>query len=124
MKRERFSYRRTTTKKRKNLSASESIQAITNFFLDTRVYQQTVPDLPLTRVYNRDQVPMALAAQYATTIEDKNKDVIWDSTYDSSDVKRFCTLNLTIPMEVQENLGNIIKPHLVFKATRFVRGED
>ena len=124
MKRERFSYRRTTTKKRKNLSASESIQAITNFFLDTRVYQQTVPDLPLTRVYNRDQVPMALAAQYATTIEDKNKDVIWDSTYDSSDVKRFCTLNLTIPMEVQENLGNIMKPHLVFKATRFVRGED
>ena len=124
MKRERFSYRRTTTKKRKNLSASESIQAITNFFLDTRVYQQTVPDLPLTRVYNRDQVPMALAAQYATTIEDKNKDVIWDSTYDSSDVKRFSTLNLTITMEVQEDLGNIIKPHLVFKATRFAREDD
>ena len=124
MKRERFSYRRTTTKKRKNLSASESIQAITNFFLDTRVYQLTVPDLPLTRVYNRNQVPMALAAKYASTIDDKNKDVIWDSTYDSSDVKRFCTLNLTIPMEVQEDLGNIIKPHLVFKATRFVRGQD
>ena len=122
MERETFSHRRTTTKKQKNLSASESILAITKFFLDTRVYQLTVPDLPLTRAYNRDQVPMA--SQYASTIDDKNKDVIWDSTYNSSDVKRFCSLNFTIPMEVQEDLGNIIKPQLVFKATRFVRGED
>ena len=62
-----------------NLSSGGSIQVTRNFFLDTRVYQLTVPDLPLTRVYNRDQVPMALATmatQFTSTIDVKNKGVI------------------------------------------------
>ena len=76
MERQGFSHRRTTTKKKKNLSASESIEAITKFYLDTRVFQQTVPSLPETRVFNRDQVPMALASSYSSTIDEKNKAVI------------------------------------------------
>ena len=124
MEREGFSYRRTTTKKRKNLSASDSIEAITQFLLDTRVFQLTAPKISPKQVFNRDQVPMALADSYSQTIDEKNKEVIWDATYDASDVKRFCTLNLTIPMEVSDDLSNLVRPHLVFKATRFVRGED
>ena len=76
MERQGFSHRRSTTKKKKNLSAGESIEAITKFYLDTRVFQQTVPSLPETRVFNRDQVPMALARSYASTIDEKNKAVI------------------------------------------------
>ena len=76
MAREGFSHRRTTTKKKKNLSSAETITAITKFFLDTRVFQQTILDIAPTNVYNRDQVPMALADSYSTTIDDKNKDVI------------------------------------------------
>ena len=83
-----------------------------------------MPDLKLVHVYNRDQVPMALASSYSSTIDDTNKDVIWDATFDAEDVKRFCTLNLTIPMEVYDNLSNLVRPHLVFKATHFVKGED
>ena len=85
-----------------------------------------VPGITYERVFNRDQVPIALASSYSTTIDEKNKEVIWDSTYDSGDVKRFCTLNLTIPMLVSPDLNNhnLIRPHLVFKATKFVRGED
>ena len=124
MERQGFSHRRITTKKKKNLSASESIEAITKFQLDTRVFQQTVPSLPETRVFNRDQVPMALAGSYASSIDDKNKDIIQDTTYDSSDVKRFCTLNLTTPTKVEDDLSKLVRPHLVFRATRFVRGED
>ena len=67
---------------------------------------------------------MALAASYATTIDDKNKDVIQDATFDAADTKRFCTLNLTIPMKLSEDRRNLIKPLLVFKATQFVRSED
>ena len=67
---------------------------------------------------------MALCSSYSTTLDDKNKDVIWDSTYDSEDTKRFCTLNLTIPMSTSQQESNLIKPHLVFKATKFLRGED
>ena len=124
MAREGFSHRRTTTKKKKNLSSAETITAITKFFLDTRVFQQSVPDIAPTNVYNCDQVHMALADSYSTTIDDKNKDVIWDATYDAEDVKRFCTLNLIIPMEVADDLSNLVRPHLVFKASKFVQGED
>ena len=76
MAREGFSHRRTTTKKKKNLSDCESLAAITKFHLDTRVFQLTVPDIPETQVFNRDQIPMALADSYASTIDEKNKDVI------------------------------------------------
>ena len=124
MERYGFSYRRTTTKKKKNLSAEDSVAAITKFFLDTRVFQQTLPEIPCTRVFNRDEVPIALASSYARTIDDKNKEVIWDATYDAENVKRFCSLNITVPMEVEADLSNVVRPHLVFRATNFVRGED
>ena len=124
MEREGFSYRRTTTKKKKNLSSDDSIAAITKFYLDTRAFQRTDPGIAWERVFNRDQVPMALADSYSSTIDEKNRDVIWDATFDSADVKRFCSLNLTIPMSAEADLSNLIRPHIVFKATRFVRGED
>ena len=76
MERERFSHRRTTTKKKKNLSSEETLSALTKFFLDTRIFQRARPDLKPIHVYNRDQVPMSLADSYATTIEEKNKAVI------------------------------------------------
>ena len=76
MKREGFSHRRTTTKKKKNLSASEVIAAVTKFQLDTRVFQLSHPVVSETQVFNRDQVPMALASSYATTLDEKNKSVI------------------------------------------------
>ena len=76
MEREGFSYRWTTTKKRKIFAASDTIEAITKFFLDTRVFQLSVPGLSSKQVFNRDQVPMALADSYSTTKDDKNKDVI------------------------------------------------
>ena len=80
MEREGFSYRRTTTKKKKNLSSDDSIAAITKFYLDTRAFQRTDPGITWERVFNRDQVPMALADSYSSTIDEKNKDVIWDAT--------------------------------------------
>ena len=111
-------------KKKKNLSAIGTVATITKFLWDTRVFQLTNLDIPFTQVYNRDQIPIALASSYFKSIDDKNKEVIWDATHDSVDVKRFCSLNLTILMEVDSDLSNIVRPHLVFRATKFVRGED
>lgn len=124
MKREGFSHRRTTTKKKKNLSSRETIDAITSFFLETRVFQRQNSTIQAEHVYNRDQVPMALAPSQSSSIDDRNKDVIQDSTYDAQDSKRFCSLNLTIPMELKADLSNLIRPHVLFKATKFIRGED
>jgi hypothetical protein len=72
-------------------------------------------------VYNRDQVPIALAKQTCTTL---GAEVVWDVTRDESDMKRFCTLNLTIPMRGMPNGENFPRPHLVFKGSKFCRGED
>ena len=124
MRREGFSYRRTTTKKKKNLSAEETIAAITGFFLETRVLQRRLSGVTPNMVFNRDQVPIALAASHSTTIDDVNRDVIQDATSGSDDTKRFCSLNLTITMKVEEDLSNLVRPHLVFKATKFIKGED
>ena len=107
-----------------NLNATETIEAIKQFFLDTRVFQQSFPDITPLGVFNRDQVPMALSSSCSTTIDEKNNDIIWDASFDSDDTKRFCSLNLTITMEVSEDLSNLVRPHLVFKATKFIRGED
>ena len=76
MEREGFSHRRTTTKKRKNLSSEDTVGALTKFQLDTRVFQLTATSVKPTNVFNRDQVPMALADSYSTTIDEKNKSVI------------------------------------------------
>ena len=76
MARERFAYRRTTTKKRKNLSSEETISSIADFFLDTRLFQRSAPQILPVHVFNRDQVPIALAGSYSKTIDDKNKEVI------------------------------------------------
>ena len=108
MKREGFSYRRTTTKKKRNMTEDEIIDAITGFFLDTRVFQLKNSDIAAFGVFNRDQVPMALASSYSTTIDDKNRDVIYDATFNAGDTKRFCTLNSVIPMETAEDWGNLI----------------
>ena len=76
MDREGFSHRRNTTRKKKNLSSEETVAALTNFFLDTRVFQLSLPSLKPLNVYNRDQVPIALAASYSKSIDEKNKAVI------------------------------------------------
>jgi len=119
MKREGCSYRRTPTKKKKNLSSKVSISAITEFFSTTRVFQNQFPDISQKLVFNRDQVPIALAPSYST-----RRIMMSSGTLLTAETKRFCTLNLIIPMTVRADLGNLIRPHLVFKATRFVRGED
>ena len=76
MARENFAYRKTTTKKKKNLSSEETKAELKGFFLDTRVFQLRAPRIMPVSVFNRDQVPMSLAASYATTIDDKNRDII------------------------------------------------
>ena len=124
MARENFAYRKTRTKKRKNLSSEVTRADLTEFFLKTRIFQLRASNIKPVSVFNRDQVPMTLAASYAKTIDDKNRDVIQDATFDANDTKRFCTLNLTIPMELDKDQRNLVRSHLVFKATKFIRGED
>ena len=78
---------------------------------------------PPEGVFNRDQVPLALASEHSRNIDTTGNDVIWDSTSDDQDVKRFCTLNLTLVMRALPDGSNIPMPHLIFKGTS-MGGED
>jgi hypothetical protein len=71
--------------------------------------------------WNHDQVPIALAPPNSRTAEDVGEDVVWDSVTKSSDCKRFCTLNLTVPMICTQD--NYVKPHVIFQGTR-QHGDD
>jgi hypothetical protein len=68
-----------------------------------------------------DHVPIALCASFAWSINEKEVNMVWNSV--DLDDKCFCTLNLMIPMEVEDDLSNLPKPHLVFKGSQ-KRGED
>ena len=101
-----------------------------DFHLNTRALQQSrVNDSvygycsPFS-VKNRDQIPICLAASYAKTVDDTGAEVIWDSTKNDSDEKRFCTLDLEIPMKVKADRSNVRKPHVIFFASEFRTAEE
>ena len=88
------------------------IEVIKQFHIETRIFQlesMNDPEYGLTSpqaVFNRDQVPIELRSSACQTIDEKGKDVIWDGVGGESDDKRFCTLNLWIPMEPREDGKN------------------
>ena len=100
------------------------------FHVSTRAFQESKRNdpkwgrVPPTHVSNRDQVPICLACAYATTIDELGKDCICDTTATDADKKRFCTLDLHIPMRVNADKSNIRKPHIIFRADRFCKGCD
>ena len=129
-KRNNFAIRRVTNNAAKSSTREEVVDAILNFHLDTRALQASVvrdPEFgyaPPEAVFNRDQIPICLAAGYARTIDDEGKEVIEDSLKSDSDEKRMCTLDLHIPMRPLPDRRNCRKPHLIFKASAFCKGTD
>jgi hypothetical protein len=115
--RHRFSLRKVTTRgaaARTKEIVEDDIQA---YHIGVRVVQMSGARDPQygykpEEVWNHDQVPIALASSNSNSVDALGKDVIWDSVTKSSDCKRFCTLNLTVPMVC--TAGNYVKPHLIF----------
>ena len=129
LRRNNFSIRCVTRNKRSMQSKEQMIEVIKEFHIETRIFQlesMNDPEYGLTSpqaVFNRDQVPIELRSSACQTIDEKGKDVIWDGVGGESDDKRFCTLNLWIPMEPREDGKNNIKPVLVFRASKFTPGD-
>jgi hypothetical protein len=124
-----FAVRRVTNSNAKR-SKKDVVHEVMEFHLDTRALQSSESNdvkygyAPPYAVFNRDQVPIALASSYARTVDDVGREVILDSSKSDSDEKRFCTLDLHIPMQVLPDRSNVRKPHLIFRATAFCKGED
>ena len=66
-------------------------------------------------VYSHDQVPIELCPKRESTVDTKGATEIYDGTSKSSEEKRFCTLNLSAPMDVLPDGSNVPPPHVVFR---------
>ena len=64
-------FRIDNQQQKKNRTEEEIIEAITEFFLTASVFQLRNPGITPVNVFNRDQVPMALTASFAATIDEK-----------------------------------------------------
>ena len=130
LKRFNWTLRTITNKKNWKLEKELGMKLVQDFHVDTRAFQLTnmkglVFGIASPRnVFNLDQVPINLAQSSNQTINEKGAREVYDGVSKASDVKRFCTLNLMIPMEVNEDSSNIPKPHIIFSASGYKVGDD
>ena len=87
--------------------------------LNDPVYGLTSPDY----VFSHDQVPIELCQKHDKTIDSKGVQEVYDATSKSSDTKRFCTLNLFVPMTLRPDMANLPNPHVVFSG-KFQTGNE
>ena len=60
-------------------------------------------------VFNEDQVPISISQTYVGN---------------ENDFRRLCTLDLVIPMKVEEDFSNLPKPGVGFSAKTFMAADD
>ena len=68
-------------------------------------------------VYSHDQVPLELADSNKKTLDVRGVDEVYNAVSSDADMKRFCTLNLFVPMKTRDDGKNVSVPHLVFRGT-------
>ena len=74
--------------------------------------------------FNKYQVPIALSQTYTITVDNIVEAYVYDAIGNENEFRRFCTLDLVIPMKVEEDLSNLPKPDVVFSATNFMTADD
>lgn len=128
--RHKFS-RRLISKRKNNKTDKTNWEPKSNMFhLETRAFQMSkVNDqvwgiAPPEYVFNKDQVPIALSPTYASTVDSVGADCVYDAVGNENDFRRFCTLDLVIPMKVTDDLSNLPKPGVVFSASKFMTAEE
>ena len=73
---------------------------------------------------NKDQVPIYLSPTYASTVDNTGEEYIYDAVVNENDFRRFCTIDLVIPMKAEEDLSNRTKPGVVFSSKKFMTEDD
>jgi hypothetical protein len=130
MRRHRLSMRKMTHRSKSNPNSINNLEIIATFHRDTRLLQLSETNdpvyglAPAFAVFNRDQVPIELLGEGSRTVDSEGARHVWVGVGDESDSKRFCSLDLMIPMEVLPDFSNLPKPHVVFRATSFKTAAD
>ena len=71
-------------------------------------------------VFNKYQVTLYLSPKYTSTVENKGEEYDYNAVGNDNDFHRLYTLDLVIPMKVEEDLSNLPKPGVVYSATKFM----
>ena len=69
-------------------------------------------------------MPLNVANASEHTIDTTGIEEVYDSFMNPNDEKRFCTLNLTVPMELHEYWKNFPKAHIVFRLSNFQTDDE
>ena len=64
-------------------------------------------------------MPINVANASEHTIDTTGIDEVYDSVMNPNNERRFCTLNLTVPMELRKDRKKFPKAHIDFKASNF-----
>lgn len=106
-----FGFNRRTIGKKMNKKGGEAelLKTTAVFHTELRALQLSETNDPtygMTSphyVYSHDQVPIKLCNKAEKTINTKGVTEVYDATTSSFDCKRFCTLNLFVPMEPRDD---------------------
>ena len=74
-------------------------------------------------VFNKYQVPITISPTYASTVENTGEEYVYNTVSNDNDFCRLCTLDLVIPIKVEEEISNLPNPGVVFSATKFMTAD-
>ena len=100
------------------------------FHLETRTFKiSKINDpvwgvAPSLCVFNKDQVLIALLPTYVSNVDNTGEEYVCNAVENENDFCRLCTLDLVIPMDVEEDLSNLPNPGVVFIAKTFMTADD
>jgi len=129
--RHNFSLRKTYARNA-SIRKFESVEKVlSDFHLRTRILQESKSSdekfgyCRPEGVFTHEEIPLQLASKSAFSVDETGADIVWDSVNKDSDIKRFCTLDLIVPMKALSDKSNLPKPHIIFSCeTGFKRGCD
>ena len=130
LERHNYTFRKVTNRRNWNAEKGHATDLVRDFHIDTRAFQlQEINDdvyglTHPTNVYNLDQVPIVLLPSSTTTVEARGAKEVYDGIGKGCDMKRFCTLNLIVPMRTKDDFSNVPQAHIIFAASEFKPGEE
>ena len=126
----KFSLRKTSKSKNFTTYKKEWTHKSKMFHLETKTSQISKINDPVwgvappVCVFNKDQVPIDISSAYATTVDNTGEEYDYDAVGNENDFCKLYTLDLVIPMDVEEDLSNLPNPGVVFIATNFMIEDD
>ena len=75
-------------------------------------------------MFNKYQVPIVTSPTYDSNVDNTLEEYVYNAVGKENDFRRLCTLDLVIPIKVEEEISNLPNPGVVFSPTKFMTADD